>query len=69
MITYNTNPTLVEWYKDYHQTRWDLTYTMRSVGDYMNEQKDRAELLITNYDTNPIRVSDFYQSDEEECHS
>ena len=50
MITYNTNPTLMEWYKDYYQTKWDLTYTMRSVGDYMNEQKDRAELLITNYD-------------------
>jgi site-specific DNA-adenine methylase len=50
MITYNTNETLMEWYKDYYQTKWDLTYTMRSVGDYMNEQKDRAELLITNYD-------------------
>ena len=69
MITYNTNPTLMEWYDDYYQTKWDLTYTMRSVGDYMNEQKDRAELLITNYDTNPIRVSDFYQPDQEECHS
>ena len=44
MITYNTNPTLMDWYKDYYQTKWDLTYTMRSVGDYMNEQKDRAEL-------------------------
>jgi len=51
MITYNTNATLMEWYKDYQQTKWDLTYTMRSVGDYMNEQKDRAELLITNYDS------------------
>jgi len=50
MITYNTNPTLIEWYDGYYQTKWDLTYTMRSVGDYMNEQKDRAELLITNYD-------------------
>jgi DNA adenine methylase Dam len=50
MITYNTNPTLMEWYDGYYQTKWDLTYTMRSVGDYMNEQKDRAELLITNYD-------------------
>lgn len=49
MITYNSNPTLVEWYKDYPQATWDLTYTMRSTGDYMNEQKDRAELLITNY--------------------
>jgi DNA adenine methylase len=51
MITYNTNPTLMDWYKDYYQTKWDLTYTMRSVGDYMNEQKDRAELLITSYDS------------------
>ena len=50
IITYNSNPTLVEWYKNYHQATWDLTYTMRSTGDYMNEQKDRAELLITNYD-------------------
>jgi DNA adenine methylase len=50
MITYNTNPTLMEWYDGYNQIKWDLTYTMRSVGDYMNEQKDRAELLITNYD-------------------
>ena len=52
MITYNSNPTLVEWYQGYHQATWDLTYTMRSTGDYMNEQKDRAELLITNYEQN-----------------
>lgn len=66
MITYNTNPTLMEWYDGYNQTKWDLTYTMRSVGDYMNEQKDRAELLITNYDeTKSIRISDFYQSNQE----
>ena len=66
MITYNTNPTLVDWYKDYNQTKWDLTYTMRSVGDYMNEQKDRAELLITNYDeTNFERLPDFNKSKQE----
>lgn len=66
MITYNTNPTLMEWYDGYYQTKWDLTYTMRSVGDYMNEQKDRAELLITNYDeTKSVRLSDFYQSKQE----
>ena len=66
MITYNTNPTLVDWYKDYNQTKWDLTYTMRSVGDYMNEQKDRAELLITNYDeTNSERLPDFNKPKQE----
>lgn len=66
MITYNTNPTLIEWYDGYYQTNWDLTYTMRSVGDYMNEQKDRAELLITNYDeTHLERVFNIYQSNQE----
>ena len=66
MITYNTNPTLMEWYDGYYQTKWDLTYTMRSVGDYMNEQKDRAELLITNYDeTKFVRLSDLHQSNQE----
>jgi DNA adenine methylase Dam len=49
LITYNDNETLREWYKDYYFNSWELTYTMRSTGDYMNEQKDRAELLITNY--------------------
>jgi len=66
MITYNTNPTLVEWYAVYNQTKWDLTYTMRSTGDYMNEQKDRAELLITNYDeTIPHGLFEFHQSNQE----
>ena len=66
MITYNTNKTLMEWYDGYYQTKWDLTYTMRSVGDYMNEQKDRAELLITNYDeTKFVRLSDLHQSKQE----
>ncbi len=66
MITYNTNPTLVEWYDGYNQTKWDLTYTMRSTGDYMNEQKDRAELLITNYDeTIPHGLFEFNQSNQE----
>ncbi len=66
MITYNTNPTLMEWYEGYNQTKWDLTYTMRSVGDYMNEQKDRAELLITNYDETKFeRLPDFNKSNQE----
>ena len=50
MITYNDNPTLREWLNGYHMHSWDLTYTMRSVGDYMQEQKDRYELLVTNYE-------------------
>ena len=30
---------------------FDLTYTMRSVGEYMREQKQRKELLLFNYGT------------------
>ena len=51
-MNFNRNKQHPEWYKDYNQATWDLTYTMRSTGDYMNEQKDRAELLITNYEQN-----------------
>ena len=29
---------------------FDLTYTMRSVGEYMREQKTRKELLLMNYE-------------------
>ena len=30
---------------------FDLTYTMRSVGEYMREQKERKELVLFNYGT------------------
>jgi len=34
---------------------FDLTYTMRSVGDYVKEQKKRKELVMYNYD-----ISDYF---------
>jgi DNA adenine methylase Dam len=49
MITYNANPKLIDLYKTYHCLQWDLKYTMRSTGTYRQDQKDRKELLITNY--------------------
>ncbi len=49
MITYNNNETLRKAYSNYNQELWDLTYTMRSTGDYMKDQKERKELLIRNY--------------------
>jgi DNA adenine methylase len=33
----------------WNAAEFDLTYTMRSVGDYMREQKQRKELLLFNY--------------------
>lgn len=51
MITYNYDPDLYEWYKDkWNAEIWDLTYTMRSVGNYNKNQKNKKEMLLTNYD-------------------
>ena len=38
-----------ERFKDYQTGEFDLTYTMRSVGEYMREQKERKELVLFNY--------------------
>ena len=50
MITYNANPKLIDLYKTYYCLQWDLKYTMRSTGTYRQDQQDRKELLITNYE-------------------
>ena len=34
----------------WNAVEFDLTYTMRSVGEYMREQKTRKELLLMNYE-------------------
>ncbi|ABA47129.1 putative cytosine specific DNA methyl transferase [Synechococcus phage syn9] len=49
MISYNTAQVVKDRFTDYNAYEYDLTYTMRSVGDYMKEQHDRKELLLTNY--------------------
>ena len=43
---------------------FDLTYTMRSVGEYMRDQKQRKELLLFNYGIEGLVKLD--QSNEEE---
>ena len=43
---------------------FDLTYTMRSVGEYMREQKQRKELLLFNYGIEGLVKLD--QSNKEE---
>ena len=50
MISYNSTQMVKDRFQDWFACTYDLTYTMRSTGDYMNEQKDRAELLLTNYE-------------------
>ena len=49
LISYNSDQLVKDRFKDWNVAEFDLTYTMRSVGDYMREQKERKELLLFNY--------------------
>ena len=51
LISYNSSQLVKDRFKGYEVGEFDLTYTMRSVGEYMREQKDRKELLLFNYGT------------------
>ena len=53
MISYNSDQLVKDRFKDWQASEFDLTYTLRSVGEYMREQKTRKELLLTNYNKNP----------------
>ena len=51
LISYNSDQLVKDRFKDWNVAEFDLTYTMRSVGEYMREQKTRKELLLFNYNT------------------
>ena len=50
LISYNSNQLVKDRFKKWRAGEFDLTYTMRSVGEYMREQKERKELLLMNYE-------------------
>ena len=49
MVSYNSDQLVKDRFKNWNAAEFDLTYTMRSVGEYMREQKGRKELLLMNY--------------------
>ena len=49
LISYNSDQLVKNRFKDWNVAEFDLTYTMRSVGDYMIDQAQRKELLLFNY--------------------
>jgi len=49
MISYNSTQVIRNRFKDWYAAEFDLTYSMRSTGDYMKEQAERKELVLTNY--------------------
>ncbi len=51
LISYNSDQLVKDRFKNWNAAEFDLTYTMRSVGEYMRDQKERKELLLFNYGT------------------
>ena len=45
MISYNADQSIKDRFDSWEQVEIDWTYTMRSVGEYMEKQKDRKELF------------------------
>ena len=53
LISYNADQLVKDRFKEWNAGEFDLTYTMRSVGEYMRDQKERKELLLFNYNIGP----------------
>ena len=66
LISYNSSQLIKERFKEYEVSEFELTYTMRSVGEYMREQKQRKELLLFNYEPRTEGLVEQHQSDQEE---
>ena len=49
MVSYNSSNLIKSRFIDWTPYEYDHTYTMRSVGEYMQEQQSRKELLLLNY--------------------
>ncbi len=49
LVSYNSDQLVKDRFKNWNAAEFDLTYTMRSVGEYMRDQKQRKELLLFNY--------------------
>ena len=63
LISYNSSQLVKDRFRGWEVGEFDLTYTMRSVGEYMREQKQRKELLLFNYGIEGLVEQ--YQSDKE----
>ena len=64
MVSYNSSQIIRDRFKNWNALEYDLTYSMRTTGDYMREQQKRKELLLLNYGTE--RLAELYQSNKEE---
>jgi len=51
LISYDNNDLIKSMYSDFHQETFDLTYTMHSGKQYREDEKERKELVLWNYNT------------------
>ena len=58
LVSYNSDQLVKDRFTDWNAAEFDLTYTMRSVGEYMRDQKSRNELLLFNYEKESILGTD-----------
>lgn len=63
LVSYNSDQLVKDRFNNWNAAEFDLTYTMRSVGEYMRDQKQRKELLLFNYGIEGLVKLD--QSNEE----
>ncbi len=56
LISYNSDQLVKDRFKNWNAGEFDLTYTMRSVGEYMRDQQTRKELLLFNYKLSEVTV-------------
>tara|TARA_E500000331_G_scaffold351079_1_gene397095 strand:- start:737 stop:1585 length:849 start_codon:yes stop_codon:yes gene_type:complete len=54
LVSYNSDQLVKNRFTSWNAAEFDLTYTMRSVGEYMREQKSRKELILMNYDVSQV---------------
>jgi len=54
MITYNVNHRLMQMYTQYELNFWNLRYSMAHRGEKGTNDNVKQELLITNYNINPV---------------
>tara|TARA_Y100001936_G_scaffold224685_1_gene242512 strand:- start:404 stop:952 length:549 start_codon:yes stop_codon:yes gene_type:complete len=56
LISYNSDQLVKDRFKNWNAGEFDLTYTMRSVGEYMRDQQKRKELLLFNYKLSEVTI-------------
>ena len=56
MVSYNSSQLVKDRFSTWDAAEFNLTYTMRSVGEYMRNQQQRKEILLLNYQKEEAKI-------------